>query len=111
MRYYLLDENKNPYQVSFEEGLKVYEDMNMKIVQQDRFNDDLFVSTVFLGLDHSFPTGTGTPILFETMIFGGPYDQYQERYTTYQDALEGHKRALEMANQPKTKDYENEDQH
>lgn len=33
---------------------------------------EVFVSTVFLGLDHAF--GEGAPILWETMIFGGPLD-------------------------------------
>ncbi|KKL94572.1 hypothetical protein LCGC14_1863300, partial [marine sediment metagenome] len=47
------------------------------------------VSTVFLGLDHSF--GRGAPILFETMIFGGKQDQYQERYYTWEEAEVGHR--------------------
>ena len=50
------------------------------------------VSTVFLGLDHSF--SDGEPILFETMIFGGEHDEYQERYSTWEEAEAGHKRAL-----------------
>ncbi len=50
------------------------------------------VSTVFLGLDHSW--GSGPPLVFETMIFGGPNDQYQERYATYEEAEAGHKRAM-----------------
>jgi hypothetical protein len=33
------------------------------------------------------------------MIFGGEHDQYQERYTSYEDALEGHKIALNLVNQ------------
>lgn len=57
------------------------------------------VSTVFLGLDHNFNprlTGEVKPILFETMIFGGKYNQYQERYSTWEEAEIGHKKALEM---------------
>lgn len=46
------------------------------------------VSTVFLGLDHSF--GGGPPLLFETMVFGGPLDQDQDRYTTWEQAEAGH---------------------
>ena len=52
--------------------------------------DDANVSTVFLGLDHSF--GHGPPVLFETMIFGGKHDQYQQRYCTRDEALAGHAR-------------------
>lgn len=55
---------------------------------------EVHVSTVFLGLDHSF--GDGPPILWETMIFGGEHDQYQERYTTREVALAGHAKALAM---------------
>jgi len=56
------------------------------------------ISTVFLSMDHSLAglIGDGTPILFETMVFGGEYDEYQERYYTYDEAEEGHKRIVEM---------------
>ena len=49
----------------------------------------VLVSTVFLGLDHGF-TSAGPPVLWETMIFGGPLDEYQLRYCTYADAMAGH---------------------
>lgn len=51
------------------------------------------VSTVWLGIDHSF--GRGEPLIFETMVFGGPLDQEQERYSTEAAALEGHQRMVE----------------
>lgn len=50
------------------------------------------VSTVFLGLDHNF--GSGPPLLFETMIFGGPHDQWQCRYSTLDEAECGHVRVV-----------------
>lgn len=46
------------------------------------------VSTVFLGLDHSW--GDGEPQIFETMVFGGALDQEQERYSTWAEAEAGH---------------------
>lgn len=55
--------------------------------------DNVMVSTVFLGIDHGWG---GQPVLFETMIFGGEHDQYQERYHTWEEAEEGHKRAMEL---------------
>jgi hypothetical protein len=55
---------------------------------------DVMVSTVFLGMDHGY--NSDKPILFETMIFGGEHDEYQERYATYEEALAGHKRAMEI---------------
>ncbi len=57
-------------------------------------NENIRVSTVFLGIDHNF-SGTGKPILFETMIFGGKHDGYQERYSTWKEAVKGHTKALE----------------
>lgn len=35
------------------------------------------VSTVFLAINHAW--GEGPPVLWETMIFGGPMDNHQER--------------------------------
>jgi hypothetical protein len=52
------------------------------------------VSTVFLGIDHAF--GGGTPQLFETMIFGGKHDEYEERCATWEEAEAMHERAVTM---------------
>ena len=49
---------------------------------------DAKVSTVFLGLDHGY--ATTEPVLWETMIFGGPHDQDAARYTSREDAKAGH---------------------
>lgn len=54
---------------------------------------DIRVSTVFLSLEHGY--SDGKPILFETMIFGGVYDQEQWRYCTWDEAEKGHKIACE----------------
>lgn len=51
------------------------------------------ISTVFLGLDHGW--GDGPPSLFETMVFGGAWDQDQERYCTWDEAEAGHKATVE----------------
>lgn len=64
-------------------------------VGRDEF-DGGYVSTVFLGLDHNF-SARGAPLLWETMIFGGPHDGWQDRYTSRADALAGHLKAVEMA--------------
>ena len=60
---------------------------------------DMRVSTVFLGFDRSF--GQGPPLLFETMIFGGRFDQdkYQERCSTWEEAEAQHAGAVEVARQ------------
>ena len=54
------------------------------------------VSTVFLGIDHRI-YGKGPPVLFETMIFGGPLDGEQWRYASYDDAMTGHQMAVSKA--------------
>lgn len=46
------------------------------------------VSTVFLAMDHQF--GDGPPLLFETMVFGGPIDGDMDRYSTREEAETGH---------------------
>ncbi len=51
------------------------------------------VSTVFLGVDHGW--GDGRVLLYETMVFGGPLDGEQSRYTTRDEALSGHAETVE----------------
>lgn len=63
-------------------------------VAHDTFRGNGYVSTIFLGIDHGF---FGTPMWFETMIFGvSEFDSYQERYTTWAEAVLGHARACEL---------------
>lgn len=52
---------------------------------------DVRVSTIWLGLDHSY-TLDGPPLIFETMVFGGHHDMDGERYATEAAALAGHDR-------------------
>jgi hypothetical protein len=68
------------------------------------------VSTVFLSLDHNFGGGPppsasarlaeSVPILWETMVFSSNSDDElndeQWRYSSYDDALEGHLNAVEL---------------
>ena len=58
------------------------------------------VSTVFLAIDHNF-SGKGSPLLFETMIFGSTFfrnsNEYQIRYSTWDEAKAGHERAVKYA--------------
>lgn len=54
-----------------------------------------YISTVDLGIDHSF--GIGKPLYYETMIFkeGSWNDLYCKRYSTEKEAIKGHKKAIE----------------
>jgi hypothetical protein len=53
------------------------------------------ISTVFLGIDHQMEDH-GPPLLFETMVFGGKHDQFQERCSTWDEAEAMHARAVAM---------------
>lgn len=64
-----------------------------RFLAKTKIDDEISVSTVFLGLDHSFEM-EGPPDIFETMIFGGPKDQHCWRYATKADALVGHQKAV-----------------
>lgn len=58
--------------------------------------DTIRVSTIFLGMDHNF-LQIGPPVLFETMIFGGPRDGWQERCCTWEEAEKMHEEAIGIA--------------
>lgn len=74
---------------------KWFEHTPNRILRQNQIGP-ILVSTVFLGVDHSFGWRS-RPVLWETMIFKGKHDGYQERYSSREEALEGHKRALRLA--------------
>lgn len=46
------------------------------------------VSTVFLGLNHSYDDGP--PTIFETLVFDGPMADFMDRYSTEAQAIAGH---------------------
>ena len=58
----------------------------------------VFISTVFLGIDHSF--GGKVPVLWETMMFKSNkkgLKDYQVRYSSLKDAKAGHEYAVKFA--------------
>lgn len=72
------------------------------------------ISTVWLGLDHGFPRWSGhtenyRPLVFETMVFneGSGMDIYCDRYSTWEEAEEGHKKAVEWVVNGCSKDNAN----
>lgn len=93
MNMYVLNEAGQPVSATQLEWGEFMVSAN-RMICRDEFGD-ITVSTVFLGVDHNY--GDGPPLLFETMIFGGEHDQYQERYSTRLQAVEGHDRAVAIA--------------
>ena len=77
-------------------------DPNNRIIKQDYFelgDRRYFMSTVDLGIDHSF--FNDKPIYWETMIFdhtnGDDFgDLYCERYSSVEDAITNHERILTL---------------
>lgn len=91
---YILDEQKNPVLVpDTHEGWERYMQFRQagdKVLRVAATTiGSGWVSTVFLGIDHSF-TG-GPPVLWETMVFNIPgFENECVRYTSHADAVEGH---------------------
>jgi len=61
----------------------------------DRKKHTVRISTVFLGSDHGFWEKDKPPVLFETMVFGGPNQGDQRRYCTWDEAVKGHQEWVE----------------
>jgi ABC-type uncharacterized transport system YnjBCD substrate-binding protein len=93
--YYILDENNKPVPSTIEKYCEWIEENPTKKALKQEAIGDTYISTVFLGLDQAW--NSNIPVLWETMIFGGDHDQYQERYTSVEDAIKGHEYAVSLA--------------
>lgn len=86
--HYILDDKRRPIKVGLHEWSAWFgkEDRRVALTETALHR----VSTVFLGLDHSF--GGGPPLLFETMVFenGTNEDVGCNRYSTWEEADAGH---------------------
>lgn len=91
--YFILDPNGIPIPCfDLMEWARWFETAERRVAVDER--DGYKVSTVFLGLDHSF--GGADPILYETMIFA-PYDGGGDmwRYSTRYDAKANHEAVVQ----------------
>lgn len=73
------------------EWAKDHSNLQYKRVAETMLPNGKWVSTVWLGLDHSF--GDGPPLIFETMVFASKDDLQEEdceRYSTEAQAIAGH---------------------
>jgi hypothetical protein len=94
VKHYILDHNGEPVPCDdvLEWAKWFGQNTARRIVAQDHAGV-VGVSTVFLGLDHSWTDGP--PLLYETMVFGGPLTGEQQRYSTREQALRGHQEMFE----------------
>ena len=91
--------NKKGELIELMEWAKLREDENYKIVKQETLPNGKWVSTVWLGLDHSF--SERKPLIFETMVFSsekGNSSEKMERYSTLEEAEKGHQEMVEKFN-------------
>jgi len=102
MKWYTLNDKKEVVTCSLEEA----NECDRRVKQEDV--GDLWVSTVFLMMDHAYPfphnedDADYKPLIFETMIRNTATDEwedYQERYYTYNEALTGHNAVVEKLKQ------------
>ena len=70
--YYIQDDDGDPVPVEDWKTWAEWYETHDRVIAKTKVGDAL-VSTVFLSLDHAFLGGP--PLLYETMIFGGPHDQ------------------------------------
>jgi hypothetical protein len=89
-KYLLVDKKAVPCD-DLLEWAKAFETTDRRVAKD--FVGPAQVSTVFLCLDHNF-WGEGPPLLFETMVFGGPLDGEQDRCSTWEQAEDMHARML-----------------
>ena len=77
-----------------EDGVTVIPHHTYPILGEDRrvaetlLSDEVWISTVFLCLDHSY--NGDLPLVFETMVFFKGSDAGMWRYSTWEQALRGH---------------------
>ncbi len=95
--HYFLNEDHSATQCDFMVWAKQFEEMSKadtRHVAEDMING-YHISTVWLGLDHNYYGGP--PLIFETMVFHGDSsgDIYMDRYTTWDQAVDGHKKAIQ----------------
>ena len=93
-RYAGLDANKNVVPcASVEEWARAFEHSDRSVARTAMLGwprDKIVVSTVFLGIDHSF--GGAEQLWFETMVFCNSFgDKDMERYATWNETVAGHK--------------------
>jgi len=97
-KFYRLDENKNAVPcdvIEWHNCRQEMEDKDKKHVARDSINDK-YISTVWIGLNHQHEDKL-PPLIFETMIFSeeSGIDEYCDRYSTWDETLAGHQRAIE----------------
>lgn len=81
--------------IEIEEFVEKCEDDTYRTIGYDIDREhDIAISTVWLGVRMNLVL-FGPPLIFETMVFGAPYEMKSVRYCRELDAIEGHRRTVE----------------
>jgi hypothetical protein len=88
MRFY----GRDGRSIGRDEWMRQIEDHDHRRIGLDEVGDT-HISTVWMGIDHSF-WDHGPPVIFESMLFGGEFSGEMRRYHTEAEALEGHRHAV-----------------
>lgn len=100
--YYKLDINNNPIKceniyeyLEWHDSLSREHPVCTKTIEYTEIKEkNIHISTIFLGLDHSF-SKDNKPILWETMVFSNKTDIDMERYSSHDAAIAGHQAFVE----------------
>ena len=100
MEHYIL-KDKKVVKVELLVWARWFEDIDNRRVAETKFGD-VRISTVFLGIDHGF-WENGPPLIFETLVFGGPLDDTMNRYSTWEEAEKGHSELVQRCRAEESK--------
>ena len=91
--HYVLDKDGTPIPERDTKRWLEWHNTANRTIKSDIINN-IHISTIFHGTDMSI--GESKPLLFETTIFGGKHDAYRAKYSTREDALKGHIKAVAL---------------
>ena len=85
--------NKEPVRCDHDEWLEwiSIEKCRVKVTSKT----GITVSAIFLGVSTD-PGDDGRHYIFETLVRGGKYDLYTDRYATWKEAEDGHDQVVKM---------------
>ena len=84
--------DKYGVEITPEQMMELKRDRKYSDIRQTTLADGKWISTVWLGMDHSFGDDA-VPVIFETMVFpkhGNWNELESDRYTDIEDAKAGH---------------------
>lgn len=84
--------DKDGKTLTLEQFMPKFRDTEYRRVAWTRINQNCYVSTVWLGINHGYGN---KDLIFESMVFIGPDAQECRRYETEAEAIKGHEEMVE----------------